>query len=83
VLTLGPHTGRSFGLHSNDHSDFERIEAFKARTFEKLRDVRCPEHRQSPRVRFYGASLREVTISMSACCDRLIRLANQAIGAER
>lgn len=83
MLTLGPHTRRAIGNHSSDHSDFERIEAFKARTFDKLRDVRCPEHRQSPRVRFYGTSLREVTISMSACCDQLIRLANQAIGAER
>ena len=56
------------------------LQAFKDRTAEKLRDIRCPEHRQTPRLRFSGGSLREVTISLSGCCDKLIGLANQAIG---
>jgi len=55
------------------------VEDFKDRTARKLRDLRCPDHRQSPRLRFHGASLRDISIQMSACCDKLIALANQKI----
>ena len=60
----------------------EPVQEFKRRTEHKLRDVRCPDHRQPPRLKFRGATLREVTIQMSGCCAKLIELANRAI-AER
>jgi hypothetical protein len=60
----------------------EPVQEFKRRTQHKLRDVRCPDHRQPPRLRFHGSTLREVTIQMSGCCPKLIELANRAI-AER
>lgn len=59
-----------------------RLQSFKQRTEDKLRDVRCPRHRQAPRLKFHGSSLQEITIQMSGCCDKLIELANRAI-AER
>jgi hypothetical protein len=55
------------------------LQEFKEETARKLRDLRCPDHRQAPRLRFHGASLREVTIQMSGCCQKLIALANQKI----
>ena len=60
----------------------EPVQEFKRRTEHKLRDVRCPDHRQAPRLKFRGATLRDVTIQMSGCCAKLIQLANRAI-AER
>jgi hypothetical protein len=57
------------------------VEQFKTRTIDKLRDVRCPVHHQPPRIRFEGSTLRDVRISMSACCARLSHIANQAIAA--
>ncbi len=60
----------------------DRVEEFKQRTTLKLRDVICPDHRQAPRIKFQGATLREVSIQMSGCCAKLIDLANRAI-AER
>jgi hypothetical protein len=57
------------------------VEEFKTRTLEKLRAVRCPVHRQSPRLRFEGSTLREMRICMSACCDRLSAIANKAIAS--
>jgi hypothetical protein len=57
------------------------VEQFKARTIEKLRSVRCPLHKQLPRLRFEGETLKDVRVSMSACCDRLIQLANKAIAS--
>ena len=59
----------------------DAIDEFKARTLDKLRDLRCPVHRQPPRVRFDGLTLRDVRISMSACCPRLIQMANKAIAS--
>jgi len=56
------------------------VEAFKDATCAKLRDVRCPVHRQAPKVRFRGDSLRDITVNLSGCCNRLIALANRAIG---
>jgi hypothetical protein len=57
----------------------ETIEEFKRRTLDKLHDVRCPDHKQAPRLNFRGATLRDVSIQMSACCDKLAELANQKI----
>jgi hypothetical protein len=55
------------------------LEEFKLRTTRKVEGVRCPDHKQLPRLRFLGASLRDVSVQMSACCSKLIQLANQAI----
>jgi len=62
-------------------TDFDRssVERFKQATEEKLRDVRCPEHRQAPRLRFQGTSLRDISISISGCCQKLMDLANYRI----
>jgi hypothetical protein len=57
----------------------ETVEEFKRRTLDKLHDVRCPDHKQAPRLNFRGATLRDVSIQMSACCDKLADLANQKI----
>jgi hypothetical protein len=56
-----------------------RVQRFKAWTEAKLRGVRCPEHHQQPRVSFSGSTLRDVTISLSGCCAKLMKLANQAV----
>jgi len=63
-------------------TDFDSagVERFKQATEEKLRDVRCPEHRQSPRVRFHGSSLRDVGVSLSGCCAKVMEIANARIG---
>ena len=58
------------------------LEEFKQHTARKLSDVRCPDHKQSPRVNFRGSSLRDVTIQVSACCDKLSAMANERL-AER
>jgi hypothetical protein len=55
------------------------VQEFRERTERKIRDLRCPDHRQPPRLKFKGATLRDVTIQMSACCNKLIDLANRAI----
>jgi hypothetical protein len=60
-------------------SDRVRVERFKQVTRDKLLGVRCPEHRQPPRLHFHGSSLREITISLSGCCERLMALANARI----
>jgi hypothetical protein len=60
-------------------SDRMRVEQFKQATREKLRGVRCPEHHQTPRVHFHGNSLREITITLSGCCARLMEIANARI----
>jgi hypothetical protein len=64
-------------------TDFDRtsVERFKQATEEKLRDVRCPEHRQAPRLRFQGSSLRDISISLSGCCQKVMDLANLRIGS--
>jgi hypothetical protein len=58
------------------------VEEFQERTRRKLQHVICTDHRQPPRLKFHGSTLREVTIQMSGCCSKLIELANRAI-AER
>jgi hypothetical protein len=64
-------------------TDFDsiRVERFKQSTKEKLRGVRCPEHHQTPRLHFCGSSLRDITISLSGCCEKLMELANARIGS--
>jgi hypothetical protein len=60
----------------------DRVQEFKDSTGRKLSGLRCPDHGQAPRLKFHGATLRDVTIQMSGCCAKLIGLANKAI-AER
>jgi hypothetical protein len=64
-------------------TDFDqlRVERFKRATEDKLRGVRCPQHNQPPRLRFHGSSLRDITISLSGCCSRLMEIANARIGS--
>ncbi|MBZ5609991.1 MAG: hypothetical protein LAP38_17150 [Acidobacteriia bacterium] len=64
-------------------TDFDRlrVERFKQATEEKLRGVRCPEHHQAPRVRFHGNSIRDISISLTGCCSRVMEIANARIGA--
>ena len=58
------------------------VEEFKEQTLRKMRDVRCPDHQQPPRVQFRGATLRDLTIQMTSCCKKCAELANRKI-AER
>ena len=58
-----------------------RVEAFKKTTQAKLDGLRCPRHHQPPRLAFHGRSLHDLTISMSACCEHLIQIANRAIAS--
>lgn len=60
-------------------SDRVRVERFKQLTRDKLRGVRCPHHHQPPRIHFRGESLRDTTISLTGCCERLMELANARI----
>jgi hypothetical protein len=64
-------------------ADFDslRVERFKQSTKEKLRGVLCPDHHHSPRLHFSGSSLRDITISLSGCCDKLMELANARIAS--
>ena len=55
------------------------VQEFKENTARKLEAVRCPDHRQPPRLKFSGTTLRDVTIQMSGCCSQLLDLANKAI----
>ena len=57
----------------------EQVEEFREHTARKLRDLRCPVHGRTPRLRFQGSTLRDVTIQMSGCCDTLLGMANQKI----
>jgi hypothetical protein len=59
--------------------DSRPVDQFKQSTKDKLRGLRCPIHRQPPRLHFAGATLREVTISMTGCCEQLMALANARI----
>lgn len=62
--------------------DPREIQEFKRFTREKLRGVRCPRHRQPPRLRFSGRSLSEITISMTGCCNELMQIANARIAQD-
>ena len=59
----------------------QRVEEFKEKTARKIRDLRCPDHHQAPRLRFLGGTLRDINIQMSGCCEKLIGLANEKIAA--
>ena len=63
-------------------TDFDRVrvERFKQATEDKLRDVRCPEHHQPPRIRFQGETLRDVSVCLSGCCAKVMEMANARIG---
>ncbi len=67
------------GAAEHDLQEFQRLQDFKKHTEDKLRGIRCPRHQQAPRVKFHGSSLREISITMTGCCDQLIELANRAI----
>lgn len=58
------------------------IDEFKQSTLGKLNGLRCPKHRQFPRVDFLGNTLQTMTIRMSGCCDALIAIANQKIAGQ-
>ncbi len=58
------------------------VDEFKERTASKIRDLRCPDHHQPPRLKFQGSSLKTMNIQLTACCAKLITLANRRI-AER
>jgi hypothetical protein len=60
--------------------DEVQVEQFKQATEEKLRGLRCPEHHRPPRIRFHGNNLREISISLSGCCPKVMELANARIG---
>jgi len=64
-------------------TDFDgmRMERFKQSTKAKLQGLRCPDHHQIPRVHFSGYSLRDVNVSMSGCCEKLMELANARIAS--
>ena len=64
-------------------TDFDRmgVERFKRVTESKLRDIRCPEHHQPPRIRFQGSSLRDINVSLSGCCSKVMEIANARIGS--
>jgi len=64
---------------ATQRDSLEQVEEFRERTARKVRDLRCPVHGQTPRLRFQGSTLRDVTIQMSGCCDTLLSLANQKI----
>ena len=64
---------------ATERRSLEQVEAFRERTAQKVRDLRCPVHGQPPRLRFQGATLRDITIQMSGCCDALLGLANLKI----
>jgi len=64
-------------------ADFDtlRVERFKQLTKEKLRGLRCPDHHQPPRLHFSGSSLRDIDVSLSGCCEKLMELANARIAS--
>ena len=64
-------------------TDFDgmRVERFKQSTKAKLQGLRCPDHHQTPRVHFSGCSMRDIDISMSGCCEKLMELANARIAS--
>ena len=64
---------------ATQRNSLEQVEQFRELTARKLRDLRCPLHGQTPRLRFQGSTLRDITIRMSGCCDTLLGLANQKI----
>jgi len=57
----------------------EDLDSFKQATQSKVCGLRCPTHGRTPEVRFTGSSLRDVTIRMSGCCEKLMHQANAAI----
>jgi hypothetical protein len=58
------------------------VDQFKERTASKIKDLRCPDHHQPPRLKFQGESLKTINIQLSACCAKLIDLANRRIAGQ-
>ena len=58
------------------------VDQFKERTASKIRDLRCPDHHQPPRLKFQGESLKSINIELRACCSKLIALANRRIAQQ-
>jgi len=61
----------------------DSVDQFKQANERKLTGVRCPDHQKPPRLRFDGSSLRDITINISGCCQKLMSLANIAIAQPR
>jgi len=59
----------------------QSVELFKNHTEAKLRGLLCPDHLQAPKLVVKGESLRDATISLSACCSKLAEMANKAIAS--
>ncbi len=55
------------------------LDEFKQATRRKLSGIRCPRHRRAPQLRFVGESIKDVAISLSGCCEALMKEANRAI----
>jgi len=62
-------------------ADVDKVQQFKLATENKLRDVRCPEHHQAPRLRFHGHTLQNIRISLSGCCPKVMQIANARISS--
>jgi hypothetical protein len=45
----------------------------------QLRDVRCPEHRQPPRVTVVGQSTDQMDIKIEGCCERVVTAAERVL----
>lgn len=63
-------------------SEVDPVDDFKALTLGKVKGLRCPRHGKEPVVEFRGNELRDIRISMRACCPLLSDLANRAIARE-
>jgi hypothetical protein len=62
-----------------DSESASPVEQFKASTLGKLNGLKCAVHGQTPVVEFRGATLRDIRISIRACCPELSARANRAI----
>ena len=59
----------------------DRVREFQQRTLAKVSELKCPIHKESPKVQFNGHDLRDMTITMRGCCNRLLATANKAIAS--
>ena len=57
----------------------QTVELYKNHIEAKLAGLLCPDHNQPPRLIVKGESLKDATVSLSACCSKLIDRANKAI----
>lgn len=54
-------------------------EHMKNRVAEKLRDVRCPEHREYAQVTAEGDDLEHLRWTVSGCCEKVREEAQKAL----